>query len=100
MVMRASDLRIPAPPDRIASADRSTIDRSTVGSATMTIPMPTGSGSTTVSSVTIIKSRAGILAITERKKYLSSGAGWRGFFVTIWPDQGAVESFVSNKNCI
>jgi hypothetical protein len=52
----------------------------TIGSAMMKIPMPPGSGSTTVSSVTIYESRAGILATTERKKYLSSGAGLAAIF--------------------
>jgi hypothetical protein len=37
-------------------------------------------GAPPVSSVTIFKSRAGILATTERKKYLSSGAGLAAIF--------------------
>jgi hypothetical protein len=42
--------------------------------------MQTSKGSTAVSNIAIIKSRAGILAIQERRKYLNSGTGLVAIF--------------------
>jgi hypothetical protein len=62
-----------------------------MGSATKKIPMPTGSGQHDREQRHNIQKPQASWRQQRERDIRVQGLDWRRFFVTIWPDQGALE---------